>query len=73
MSLQAIGIRPKRIRQVCGLKASKFFNTWRDDTRQEDLRILDATPRELARAIMSGGAPRKEPAPDEPEKDGDPK
>ena len=52
----------ERISQVCGLKASKFFNygsnielNWSetmerkrrggDDTRQEDLRILDATPR----------------------------
>ena len=34
--------------------------------RVVDLRFPDATPDELARAIMSGGAPRKEPEP-EPE------
>ena len=45
----------------------------RKPKESEDLRILDATPQELARAIMSGGAPRKEPALDEPEKDGNPK
>ena len=42
-----------------------------DRTRKEegeDLRI-DATPEELAPAIMSGGAPRKEPDPEPDDRD----